>query len=88
MHRFPLDCHRRCPTFINDLTPPAPCLATALLVQIVRIDGVYLQAMHIWQLWDKAADAVAVKHRELVAAGWPEDTLIVVDAGCPFLAIM
>jgi hypothetical protein len=43
---------------------------------------------HIWGLWDRAADAVLAKHQELVAAGRPANTTVVLDLPCPFLAVM
>jgi hypothetical protein len=42
---------------------------------------------HVWRLWDRAADAVMAKHRELLVAGWPANTTVVLDLPCPFLSI-
>jgi hypothetical protein len=56
--------------------------------QVARLPDTYLQSMHIWNLWDKAADAVVAKHKELVGQGWPQNTTVVLDLPCPFLSIM
>lgn len=56
--------------------------------QVVQLPDTYLQSMHIWYLWDRAADRVMAKHRELVEAGWPHNTTVVLDLPCPFLSIM
>jgi hypothetical protein len=56
--------------------------------QVVRLSDTYLQSMHIWYLWDRAAEKVLAKHNELVAAGWPANTTVVLDLPCPFLSIM
>lgn len=56
--------------------------------QVVRLGDTYLQSMHIWYIWDRAAEKVLEKHKALVAAGYPANTTIVLDLPCPFLAIM
>lgn len=56
--------------------------------QVVQLPDTYLQSMHIWYLWDRAADRVMAKHQELVDAGWPHNTTVVLDLPCPFLSIM
>ena len=56
--------------------------------QVVQLPDTYLQSMHIWYIWDRAADRVLAKHNELVAAGWPANTTVVLDLPCPFLSIM
>lgn len=56
--------------------------------QVVKLGDTYLQSMHIWYIWDRAADKVLEKHKELVAGGWPSNTTVVLDLPCPFLAIM
>jgi hypothetical protein len=56
--------------------------------QIVQLPDTYLQSMHIWFLWDRAADKVMAKHEELLSEGWPANTTIVLDLPCPFLSIM
>ena len=55
---------------------------------MVQLPDTYLQSMHIWYIWDRAADRVLAKHNELVAAGWPANTTVVLDLPCPFLSIM
>jgi hypothetical protein len=44
--------------------------------------------MHIWHVWDRAAERILTKQQELVDAGWSENTTIVLDLPCPFLSIM
>eukprot|EP00775_Hariotina_reticulata_P011827 gene11827-11971_t len=56
--------------------------------QVVRLGDTYLQSMHIWYIWDRAAEKVLAKHKELVAAGLPDSTTVVLDLPCPFLSIM
>jgi hypothetical protein len=56
--------------------------------QVVRLPDTYLQSMHIWYFWDRAAERVLTKHKELVVGGWPEGTAVVLDLPCPFLSIM
>jgi len=56
--------------------------------QVVRLGDTYLQSMHIWYIWDRAAEKVLEKHKALVAAGKPADTPVVLDLPCPFLAVM
>lgn len=56
--------------------------------QVVQLPDTYLQSMHIWYLWDRAADRIMAKHQELVDAGWPHNTTVVLDLPCPFLSIM
>jgi hypothetical protein len=48
----------------------------------------HVQSMHIWYIWDRAAEKVLDKHKALVAAGKPANTTIVLDLPCPFLAVM
>jgi hypothetical protein len=57
-------------------------------LQVVQLPDTYLQSMHIWYLWDRAADRIMAKHQELVDAGWPHNTTVVLDLPCPFLSIM
>ncbi len=47
-----------------------------------------VQSLHIWHIWDRAAEAILQKQRELAEKGWPENTTIVLDLPCPFLSIM
>jgi hypothetical protein len=56
--------------------------------QVVRMGDTYLQSMHIWYIWDRAAELVLGKHKELVAAGHDPNTTVVLDLPCPFLGIM
>ena len=56
--------------------------------QIVQLPDTYLQSMHVWYLWDRAAERVAAKHAELLDAGWPANATVVLDLPCPFLGIM
>lgn len=56
--------------------------------QVVQLQNTYLQSMHVWDLWDRAAENVMAKHHELIAAGWPNNTTIVLDLASPFLSIM
>jgi hypothetical protein len=56
--------------------------------QIVQLPDVYLQSLHAWKLWDRAADAALAKHQALADAGWPADTPVVLDLPCPFLGVM
>jgi hypothetical protein len=56
--------------------------------QIVQLPDVYLQSLHAWRLWDRAADAALAKHQALADAGWPADTPVVLDLPCPFLGVM
>lgn len=56
--------------------------------QIVRLGETYLQSMHIWYIWDRAAEKILAKHKELIAAGHPPNTTVVLDLPCPFLSIM
>lgn len=56
--------------------------------QVVHLGDTYLQSMHIWYIWDRAAEKVLEKHKALVAAGKPADTPVVLDLPCPFLAVM
>jgi hypothetical protein len=56
--------------------------------QIVRLGDTYLQSMHIWYIWDRAAEKILAKHKQLVAAGHPANTTVVLDLPCPFLSIM
>uniref|UniRef100_A0A383W2H7 O-fucosyltransferase family protein n=1 Tax=Tetradesmus obliquus TaxID=3088 RepID=A0A383W2H7_TETOB len=56
--------------------------------QIVRLGDTYLQSMHIWYIWDRAAEKILAKHKQLVAAGHPPNTTVVLDLPCPFLSIM
>jgi hypothetical protein len=56
--------------------------------QVVRLGETYLQSMHIWYIWDRAAELVLAKHKALVADGRPANTTVVLDLPCPFLAIM
>lgn len=53
-----------------------------------RCSLTHLQSMHIWYIWDRAAEKVLEKHKALVAAGRPANTTIVLDLPCPFLAVM
>jgi hypothetical protein len=46
------------------------------------------QSLHIWHIWDRAAEAILLKQQELAQKGWPENTTIVLDLPCPFLSIM
>jgi hypothetical protein len=54
----------------------------------VQLPGTYLASSHLWALWDRAAELVMAKHRELVDAGWAANTTVVLDLPCPFLSIM
>ncbi|KAF6260637.1 hypothetical protein COO60DRAFT_1269269, partial [Scenedesmus sp. NREL 46B-D3] len=56
--------------------------------QIVRLGDTYLQSMHIWYIWDRAAEKILAKHKQLMAAGHPPNTSVVLDLPCPFLSIM
>jgi hypothetical protein len=56
--------------------------------QIVRLGDTYLQSMHIWYIWDRAAEKILAKHKQLMAAGHPPNTTVVLDLPCPFLSIM
>eukprot|EP00879_Flechtneria_rotunda_P013450 GHRR01014043.1.p1 GENE.GHRR01014043.1~~GHRR01014043.1.p1 ORF type:complete len:592 (+),score=161.63 GHRR01014043.1:229-2004(+) len=56
--------------------------------QIVRLGETYLQSMHIWYIWDRAAEKILQKHKQLVEAGYPPSTTVVLDLPCPFLSIM
>jgi hypothetical protein len=56
--------------------------------QVVQLPDVYLQSLHAWRLWDRAADAALAKHQALADAGWPADTPVVLDLPCPFLGVM
>ena len=42
----------------------------------------------MWYLWDRSAERVLAKHQELLDAGWPANTTVVLDLPCPFLSIM
>jgi hypothetical protein len=56
--------------------------------QVVRLGDTYLQSMHIWYIWDRAAEKVLAKHKELLASGHPDSTIVVLDLPCPFLSVM
>jgi hypothetical protein len=77
-----------------------PC--AALLVprphpQVVRLEGIYLQALPIEAAWDKAAELVMAKYEQLLEqAGISDDEVtpadvskvtVVLDLPCPFLAL-
>ncbi len=56
--------------------------------QIVQLGDIYLQSIHIWHMWDKAAERIMAKRQELLDEGWPVNTTVVLDLPCPFLSIM
>jgi hypothetical protein len=56
--------------------------------QVVRLGDTYLQSMHIWYIWDRAAEKIMAAHTALAAAGRPANTRVVLDLPCPFLAVM
>lgn len=56
--------------------------------QIVQLPNIYLQSMHVWYIWDQAAERIMARYNELTEAGWPANTTIVLDLPCPFLSVM
>ena len=53
--------------------------------QVVQLPDTYLQSMHIWYLWDRAADRVMAKHQVRACAlgyGWARGRGGVVGPRC------
>ena len=59
-----------------------------IVVQVVRLDGVYLSGASLDNLWDHAADAVVKRHYSLAADGFPRTATVVLDLPSAFFSLM
>jgi hypothetical protein len=78
----------RCASPADARTAPDPTRCPALPCPALPCPALPPQSLHIWHIWDRAAEAILKKQQELSEKGWPDNTTIVLDLPCPFLSIM